>query len=90
MRDSYAIWYCELTSSSQDRRPEPAARNFGLGENLRIPGCSVYFSVVTFTTLGYGDMVALGWGKAIAVVEAFVGVFLSSMFLLTFVKKMIR
>ncbi len=51
---------------------------------------SVYYSIVTFTTLGYGDMVANGWGKGLAAMEAFVGVFLNSMFLLTFAKKMVR
>lgn len=51
---------------------------------------AMYYSIVTFTTLGYGDMVALGWGKGIAAIEAYAGIFLNSMFLLTFVKKMIR
>lgn len=59
-------------------------------EDLRTLAYALYYSVVTFTTLGYGDMVALGWGKAVCALEAFVGVFLNSMFLLTFAKKMIR
>jgi hypothetical protein len=61
-----------------------------LSEDLYILCYAMYYSIVTFTTLGYGDMVALGWGKAIAAFEAFAGVFLNSMFLLTFAKKMIR
>ncbi|MEE2752545.1 MAG: pentapeptide repeat-containing protein [Candidatus Latescibacterota bacterium] len=61
-----------------------------IGENLRILAFGIYYSIVTFTTLGYGDMVALGWGKAAAALEAFAGVFLNSIFLLTFAKKMIR
>jgi voltage-gated potassium channel Kch len=61
-----------------------------LGEYLRILAYAMYYSIVTFTTLGYGDMVALGWGKGIAAMDAFAGVFLNSMFLLTFAKKMIR
>ena len=61
-----------------------------IGENLRILAFGIYYSIVTFTTLGYGDMVALGWGKAVAALEAFAGVFLNSIFLLTFAKKMIR
>ncbi len=61
-----------------------------LGDDLHILGYAMYYSIVTFTTLGYGDMVALGVGKAISALEAFAGVFLNSMFLLTFAKKMIR
>jgi len=62
----------------------------GFSEDLEIFAISVYYSIVTFTTLGYGDMVALGWGKGLAAMEAFAGVFLNSMFLLTFAKKMVR
>jgi len=44
-----------------------------------------YFSVVTFTTLGYGDIVPIGFSKLIAIIEAFCGLFiiplLSSAFL---------
>jgi hypothetical protein len=61
-----------------------------LQEDLHTLAFAMYYSIVTFTTLGYGDMVALGWGKAICALEAFAGVFLNSMFLLTFAKKMIR
>lgn len=61
-----------------------------ISEDLHTLAFALYYSVVTFTTLGYGDMVALGWGKAICALEAFAGVFLNSMFLLTFAKKMIR
>jgi hypothetical protein len=62
----------------------------GFGEVLHALAFGMYYSIVTFTTLGYGDMVALGWGKGAAAMEAFAGVFLNSMFLLTFAKKMIR
>jgi len=61
-----------------------------LWEDVEILAISIYYSIVTFTTLGYGDMVAFGWGKGVAALEAFVGVFLNSMFLLTFAKKMVR
>ena len=59
-------------------------------EDVEILAISIYYSIVTFTTLGYGDMVAFSWGKGVAALEAFVGVFLNSMFLLTFAKKMVR
>lgn len=49
----------------------------------RALGASFYFSTVTFTTLGYGDMHPLGWGRTLATVESFVGALL--MALLVFV-----
>jgi len=33
----------------------------------------LYFSTVTFTTLGYGDMSPMGWLRAVALIEAFFG-----------------
>ena len=34
---------------------------------------ALYFSIVTWTTLGYGDIVPLGWARALAASEALVG-----------------
>lgn len=48
---------------------------------------SAYVSVVTFTTLGYGDMVPVGNYKAIAMVEALSGLFLAPLFLVGLVRK---
>lgn len=39
-------------------------------------GKSLYFSVITFTTLGYGDIQPLGWGETLALVESFFGALL--------------
>jgi hypothetical protein len=50
----------------------------------------LYYSTVTFTTLGYGDIVPLGWSRAVAAVEAFVGSFSIALFVVVFVKKMTR
>lgn len=50
----------------------------------------LYYSVVTFTTLGYGDIVPLGWARALAALEAFVGSFTMALFVVVFVKKMTR
>jgi hypothetical protein len=65
-------------------------RELGLAENLEFLGYAVYFSVVTFTTLGYGDFAPLGWARAFAAIEAFVGVFMIALFVVSFVKKMTR
>ena len=51
---------------------------------------SLYFSVVTFTTLGYGDLVPLGVSRLVAAIEAFAGSFTLALFVVVFVKKMTR
>lgn len=43
------------------------------GEVTRDVVACAYFSVVTFTTLGYGDYYPYGLGRAMAVIEAFTG-----------------
>jgi uncharacterized protein YjbI with pentapeptide repeats len=37
-------------------------------------GDSLYFSTITFTTLGYGDFSPTGWLRALSAIEAFLGV----------------
>lgn len=51
---------------------------------------SFYMSVVTFTTLGYGDITPVGWSKLVAAFEAFTGSFTLALFVVVFVKKMTR
>ncbi|NVD06014.1 potassium transporter Kef [Vibrio sp. JPW-9-11-11] len=51
---------------------------------------SLYFSVVTFTTLGYGDISPVGIARFIAACEAFLGSFTMALFVVVFVKKMTR
>ena len=50
----------------------------------------LYFSVVTFTTLGYGDLTPTGLSRIIAACEAFTGSFSLALFVVLFVRKMIR
>jgi uncharacterized protein YjbI with pentapeptide repeats len=51
----------------------------------------LYFSVVTFTTLGFGDIQPVtDAGRAVASVEAFTGAFMIALFVLVFGRKMIR
>lgn len=50
----------------------------------------LYYSVVTFTTLGYGDFAPIGLSRAIAAFEAFTGSFTIALFVVVFVKKMTR
>ena len=50
----------------------------------------LYFSVVTFTTLGYGDFHATGYMRFVAGVESFVGAALISLFTVIVARKLIR
>jgi len=62
----------------------------GLAENVLTFLNMLYFSVVTFTTLGYGDMSPVGISRVIAASEAFLGAFVLALFVVVFVKKMTR
>jgi uncharacterized protein YjbI with pentapeptide repeats len=61
-----------------------------LGENLMAWLDTLYFSVVTFTTLGYGDLTPVGLSRLFAAIEAFTGSFTLALFVVVFVKKMTR
>jgi hypothetical protein len=61
-----------------------------LDYNLSLFASSLYYSVVTFTTLGYGDFTPVGISRAIAAIEAFTGSFTIALFVVVFVKKMTR
>lgn len=51
----------------------------GLENLLTIFLESLYFSVVTFTTLGYGDWNPLGYAKGLAMAESLIGTFIASL-----------
>ena len=61
-----------------------------MAENLNSFLTSLYFSVVTFTTLGYGDITPIGPSRLIAALEAFTGSFTIALFVVVFVKRMTR
>ncbi|TVQ81085.1 MAG: hypothetical protein EA380_02530 [Phycisphaeraceae bacterium] len=51
---------------------------------------ALYFSVTTFTTLGYGDFAPTGWLRLVAGVQAVLGVTLIALFTVSWGRKMIR
>jgi len=53
-------------------------------------GDCLYYSGITFFTIGYGDYFANGILKPVAVFEGFSGVFLMSYFTVAFVRKILR
>jgi len=66
---------------------EGSAYPMGLGMRfLR----AIYFSMITFVTVGYGDITPIGWYKGVAAVEGFLGVSLIALFTVAWARKMIR
>ncbi len=59
-------------------------------QNLANFSMTLYYSVVTFTTLGYGDVIPVGVTRVVAAIEAFVGSFTLALFVVVFVKRMTR
>ena len=51
---------------------------------------AVYFSLVTFTSLGYGDLHPVGWMKIFSAGEALLGLTLMALFTVSWARKMIR
>ena len=64
--------------------------SMSIAENFSFFLSCLYYSVVTFTTLGYGDFTPIGISRAIAAIEAFTGSFTIALFVVVFVKKMTR
>lgn len=51
---------------------------------------SIYFSVVTITHIGYGDIMPLGFDRGVAVLEEFAGIFILPLFLTALCRKYLR
>ncbi len=51
---------------------------------------SLYFSTVTFSTLGYGDIRPVGFARLLACTETLLGVFTISLFVFVFCRRMLR
>lgn len=61
-----------------------------MSANVDVLLSALYFSVVTFTTLGYGDITPHGLSRFFAAGEAFSGSFTMALYVVVFVRKMGR
>lgn len=57
-----------------------------LQTNVDVFFSCLYYSVVTFTTLGYGDFTPIGLSRTLAAFEAFTGSFTIALFVVVIVK----
>ncbi len=51
---------------------------------------ALYFSVITFSTVGYGDIIAVGANKVVVMLEAMSGLFVMSIFIVGLSRKYLR
>jgi len=49
-----------------------------------------YFSMVTFTTVGYGDMTAVGWSRLMVIFEIFCSLVVAPLFMIALTRKYLR
>lgn len=85
----YACFYA-LSGLSYGGNLIALSLDYSWQQNLFCFFDTLYFSVVTFTTLGYGDIAPIGFSRFLASSEALIGSFTIALFVVVFVKKMIR
>ena len=51
---------------------------------------SFYLSIVTYTTVGYGDYLPVGWTRAVAGLEALSGILLTPLFMISLTRRYLR
>jgi len=51
---------------------------------------SLYMSIITYTTVGYGDFLPLGWVRMVAAFEALSGIFITPLFLVALTRRYLR
>ena len=51
---------------------------------------SLYFSIITFTTVGFGDITPIGASKLVVMFESICGLFVIPLFIIGFARKYLR
>lgn len=51
---------------------------------------SFYLSIITYTTVGYGDYLPMGWVRGVAALEALSGIFFTPLFLIALTRRYLR
>jgi hypothetical protein len=64
--------YFWMKSGSADGLDKCAGKGFGE---------ALYFSIITFSTVGYGDVTPIGWGRMVASTEVLIGLVLTALFI---------
>jgi hypothetical protein len=77
----------DAAEKTQPTEEPPQDDYRGVGESIRH---SIYYSVVTSTTLGYGDFVPSGSLQVLAAYEALTGALLIAFLTVVFARKCIR
>ncbi|XRG77599.1 potassium channel family protein [Rossellomorea sp. GAMAL-10_SWC] len=73
-----------------DRGPHPILIEHSIpieGTNYHIMGLCLYFSAITLLSVGYGDIVPVGIGRWVAMVEALIGYTMPAAFVLQVFKE---
>lgn len=69
----------------------PTIKNsMSISEVIRTIGTYIHFSIVTFTTVGYGNIVPIGFSKVLSSLEMLLGVLLTTIYTATLIRKMTR
>ncbi len=62
--------------------------DIAMKENLvKSYGTKLYFSGITFTTLGFGGYSPMGWARVLAFIESFLGIFSIALFVYSFARR---
>ena len=79
-----------LLGLTENGRPIIFDMNASWWNNLVAYGNCLYFSIITYTTVGFGDITPMSAAKPLAALEAMSGNFMMALFVVVFVRKLAR